>query len=243
MTSGSYVNGDQLVGILSDAHGNGPAFDRAIEVLRHHGALTFWFLGDAVGYIPSTSVLASLNRLGNRVNCIMGNHEQMLLAGCMDAGRDTIYQLSALKKIVSVNYLSMIAAWKVTRIERFGAESVLYIHGSPSEPTTGYVYPITDLSQFKPDAQTVFMGHSHYPFIRESNQIRYVNVGSCGLPRDDGRFGSAALYDPITGEARIVRFDITVQTEAALATSLQPVHPSVYEVLARRTDSIFGDLL
>jgi len=45
-----------MIGILSDAHGNRPAFDLAISVLQGYGAKIFYFLGDAVGYLPTTDV-------------------------------------------------------------------------------------------------------------------------------------------------------------------------------------------
>ena len=68
-----------LIGLVSDAHGNGRAFDRAVELLLAHGVRRLFFLGDAVGYVPSTAVLDSLARLGDLVQCIRGNHEAMLI--------------------------------------------------------------------------------------------------------------------------------------------------------------------
>ena len=35
--------------------------------------------------------------------------------------------------------------------------------------------------------------------------MRVVNVGSTGLPRDDGRFGSCALVDTESGDVEILR--------------------------------------
>jgi len=235
------LNGS-LIGILADAHGNGPAFDRAITVLKELGVESFWFLGDAVGYIPSLSVLASLRKLGSCLHCIKGNHEQMLLADHVDATLDAVYQLSALKTVITQQDVLMIASWSLTSIEQHGTRSVLCVHGCPSNSTYGYVYPDSDLRIFNPRADIVFMAHTHRPFIRDCNGVRYVNVGSCGLPRDDGRFGSAAIYDVISGAVRVVRFDITAETEAALSLS-PPVHPDVLGILSRRESLIFGDIL
>lgn len=231
-----------LIGILADAHGNGPAFDRAVAVLTGRGAESFWFLGDAVGYIPSLSVLASLRKLGSCLHCIKGNHEQMLLADHIETAGDAVYQLAVLKTIISPQDVTMIASWNLASYEQFGAQSVLFVHGSPSNPTSGYVYPDSELTVFNPRAEIVFMAHTHRPFIRHCNGVRYVNVGSCGLPRDDGRFGSAVLYNAIKGTVQIVRFDITAETEAALTVSPH-VHPAVLDVFNRREPSIFGDIV
>ena len=232
----------RCVGILADAHGNGPAFNRSVSVLKELGAESFRFLGDAIGYIPSFSVLDSLRQLGSDVHCIRGNHEQMLLSDHIVESRDAVYQLTLLKAAINSEYLGLMAEWGLTLNEKLAGQSALFVHGSPEDPTAGYVYPNSDLSTFQPDADIVFMGHSHRPFIRECNGVQYVNVGSCGLPRDDGRFGSAALFNPETCEIRVVRFDITKETEAALA-AFPSVHHSVRSVLARRSEKIYGDIL
>jgi hypothetical protein len=55
-----------LIGLVSDAHGNSQAFDRAVELLLAHGAKRL-FLGDAIGWVPSSAVLDSLAHLGDLV--------------------------------------------------------------------------------------------------------------------------------------------------------------------------------
>lgn len=242
MTLQSDISGQHLIGVLSDAHGNGPAFDRAIALLKSLGAHSFMFLGDAVGYIPSLSVVASLRELGSRVRCIKGNHEQMLLECRCDSSKDAVYQLSTVRSLATPEDLKMLATWVPFKKEELTSETVLWVHGSPIAPTDGYVYPDSDLSLFQPNAAVVFMGHTHRPFVRDCEGVRYVNVGSCGLPRDDGRFGSAALYDPLSGSVRVIRFDITAETEAILANN-PDVHSSVHELFMRRSEAIFGDVV
>jgi predicted phosphodiesterase len=87
-----------LIGFVSDAHGNGPAFDKAVKILIAEGARSLYFLGDAVGYVPSVAVLDSLIRLGKRINCIRGNHEVMLTNLQIDLERESIYQFNSLRK-------------------------------------------------------------------------------------------------------------------------------------------------
>lgn len=200
------------------------------------------FLGDAVGYIPSLSVVASIRELGSLVRCIRGNHEQMLLEQRYDPPTDAVYRLSAVRSQAAPEELEMLASWDRSKKEQLASETVLWVHGSPTAPTDGYVYPDSDLSLFQPDAAIVFMGHTHRPFVRDHNGVRYVNVGSCGLPRDDGRFGSAALYDPVSGHVRVIRFDITAETEAVFATN-PDVHSSVRQLFTRRSEAIFGDVI
>jgi putative phosphoesterase len=231
-----------LIGLISDAHGNGQAFDRAVDVLLTHGAQRLFFLGDAIGYIPSIDVLDSLARLGNLVQCIRGNHEAMLLEQLSDAAREPVYQFEALRPKLTRAHQTMIASWPVLHTEVIDGQKVLMVHGSPEEPTYGYVYPDTDLSGFTSDADWVFMGNTHHPFIREQAGTRYVNIGSCGMPRDDGRYGSAALFNIETCKVRILRFDITQET-SLIMEQFPMVHPSVRDVYERRLTVVMGDIL
>jgi putative phosphoesterase len=231
-----------LIGLVSDAHGNSLAFDRAVALLLAQGAERLYFLGDAIGYVPSSAVLDSLARLGHQVQCIRGNHEAMLLEGQSDSVRDRIYQLETLRPHLTSSQLEMIASWPTFRNEVIDSQKVLLVHGSPTDPTYGYVYPETDLRGFAPEADWVFMGNTHHPFIREHGGTCYVNIGSCGMPRDDGRYGSVALLDTKTRSARILRFDITAESRQVLE-QFPMVHQSVRDVYERRRPVVVGDIL
>jgi putative phosphoesterase len=231
-----------ILGFISDAHGNSLAFDRAVELLLAQGAQRLFFLGDAVGYVPSAAVLDSLARLGDWVQCIRGNHEAMLLEGQGDPARERIYQLEILRPRLTPEHLGMIATWPTSIKEVIDGQSVLVVHGSPAEPAYGYVYPDTDLSSFAPDADWVFMGNTHRPFIREHTGTCYVNVGSCGMPRDDGRYAAVALFDTKARQARILRFDIQKECKQMLET-FPTVHQAVREVYERRGQTIMGNIV
>jgi putative phosphoesterase len=230
-----------VLGILSDAHGNDEAFHLAISVLERHGATEFAYLGDAVGYVPLPDVVNSLMRLDRLKLCIRGNHEDMLLNLNSQPKRDEVYQLQRTRKLLSESALEYLASWPVNHSIDFPLGKALFVHGSPSDPTNGYVYPNSDLSGFQTDADFVFMGHSHHPFIRRCGDKTYVNVGSCGMPRDDGRYGAAGLFDEHTGAIRVLRFDIAGATESVLTRSA-PIHNSVAALFDRRRHAIFGEM-
>jgi predicted phosphodiesterase len=106
-----------LIGLISDAHGNAPAFERAVSILAAQGVEHIYFLGDAVGYVPSAAVLDSLARLGSKVQCIRGNHEAMLLEGQSDPARERVYQLEALGRSLTPQQIAMISSWPTSRKE------------------------------------------------------------------------------------------------------------------------------
>ena len=231
-----------LIGLISDAHGNSLAFDKAVSLLLAHGAEQLYFLGDAIGYVPSASVLDSLIRLGDKVVCIRGNHEAMLLDGQIDPSRESVYQIETVRKGLTTQQYEMVLNWPALRREIIDGLKVLLVHGSPGDPTFGYVYPDTDLAGFTPDADWVFMGNTHHPFIREHAGTCYVNIGSCGMPRDDGRYGSVALLNTKTRSARILRFDITAESRQVLE-QFPMIHQSVRQVFERCCPAVVGDIL
>ncbi|GAK60661.1 uncharacterized conserved protein [Candidatus Vecturithrix granuli] len=231
-----------MIGILSDAHGNAPAFDQAVRLLKKIGVERFVFLGDAVGYIPLRDVIKSLQKLDLKIQCVRGNHENMLLQGICDAEREDVYKLSVVRSTLEREELDFLQKWPTHHVETVVGKRLLFVHGSPSDYINGYMYIDTDLSMFDESSDFVFIGHSHHPFVRHHGRVCYVNVGSCGMPRDDGRFGAAATFDPESGLVRIVRFDITEATRKALWNA-SGVHASVKAIFARRKTSVYGDFL
>jgi putative phosphoesterase len=230
------------IGILSDAHGNVVAFQIALKKLRQLGAEYFIFLGDAVGYIPSLGVLDCLSLMGASVRCVLGNHEHMLLNERVTSCHDDIYMLGTIREYLTSQHVDFLGSWEKGFEAKFGHASILCIHGSPQDPTFGYLYPDSDLSAQRSRANFIFMGNTHRPFVRVQDDNVFVNVGSCGLPRDDGRYGAACLFTPITKSVQIIRFDIT--TSISSVSSLpSPPHSIVMEIFKRRSNYLFGELI
>lgn len=229
------------IGLLSDAHGNLEAFEQTVDLLRREGAEQLYFLGDAVGYLPGHAVVEAI--AGSDIAAQKGNHDAMLLAGGND-DREAIYRHHETRAAMPSSLLQALAAWPDDRRLTLDGRSVHMVHGSLASPLYGYVYPDTELSQFDtPEGEVVFMANTHRPFIRSSAGALYVNIGSCGLPRDVGGLGSACLYDTAAGDAEIVRFDIRGATRRALARC-GPVHPSVAAVIERGAEhEPFGRLI
>ena len=65
------------IAILSDIHGNLPAFEAVVRDAQQNGAERFVFLGDVVGYGASPAKCVTLARkLGG--HCVMGNHDETI---------------------------------------------------------------------------------------------------------------------------------------------------------------------
>lgn len=228
-----------VFGLLSDAHGNLEAYELGVEILRSRGASELFFLGDAVGYLPGAAVVEALARDG--VLTVRGNHEEMLLEGSLTNEQDSVYQLLRTRSEMGSELLGWVEEWPVTRSIELAEGGIRMVHGHLKDPINGYVYPdspLIDLDLGSPT--TVFMGATHRPFVREIGSTTYVNVGSCGIPRDHGNLGSVCLFDTASRGASIIRYDIAAATESALLRC-GPVHETVLETFGRR-GSYMGEM-
>lgn len=220
------------MGFISDAHGNVEAFRRGLAALEEAGAEAVHFLGDAVGYLPGDAVVTEIRERG--IPAIRGNHEEMLLRGEAPLSREPVYRLRQIAREMQPANRAQIARWPAARTIDSAHGKLLLVHGSPADQTFGYVYPDSDLDGFDVAPHVaVFMGNTHRPFVRRAKDALFVNIGSCGMPRDVGNLGAACVFDCGSGEAQIVRFDIEAETTRAL-TRCGAVAPDVVAVFARR---------
>ena len=218
------------LGILSDAHGNVEAFQLGLQILAEAHADVIYFLGDAVGYIPDGGVVSLLQK-GN-IRSIRGNHDDMLIHESATAEQDAIYRHRETSAALEPGQREFLDALPLKTEFRGDGITGLFVHGSPTNPLTGYVYPDSDLSEFSEiSADVVFMGHTHHPFVRQFNRKLFVNVGSCGLPRGEDLRGSVCIFDVAERRAQIIRFDISKCCERIL--SQYSLSPPVTSLLSR----------
>lgn len=227
------------IGLLADGHGNVEAFDRGLRVLREAGSERIYFLGDAVGYLPGDGILIRLREEG--IPCVRGNHEAMLLDPSLPDEKEPIYRLRETLRGMDDRLRAYVASWPIERRIDAPCGPLRLMHGSPADPVFGYVHADTALAPFGVEpGVTVLMAHTHRPFIREHGGATFVNVGSCGLPRDSGILGAACILDDATGDATVLRFDIAAETARAL-DRCGPVAAAVEDLFAhRREDDCFG---
>jgi putative phosphoesterase len=226
------------LGVLSDAHGNVEAFQLGLDILAQAGAELIYFLGDSVGYIPDKGVVSLLE--GSNIRALRGNHDDMLVRQRATAGQDAVYrhrETYAALTDVERDFLTMLPSQLNVREQ---GVDILFVHGSPTDPLTGYVYPDSSLSDYSAvSADVVFMGHTHHPFVRRHNRKLFVNVGSCGLPRGDDLRGSACIFDVPECDASILRFDVSGSCRRVL--SRYSFSSSVESLLRRCAKYGIGD--
>lgn len=226
--------------IVSDIHGNLPAFQMVLAEARPFDAI--WCLGDLVGYGPNPD--ECVNRLREFPHvCVAGNHDW----GAIGRADPFIFNNEARLALAwtrselafeSLRYLADLP----TIVQM---EGMLMAHGSPREPIWEYLLDVeTARAGFNAADFTIAMvGHTHIPlifeWIEEPHSIRLLlpdwdnplplegrrlilNPGSVGQPRDGDPRAAYAILDTEAGtwEARRVAYPVEITQERMRARGL-----------------------
>jgi len=231
------------IGMLSDAHGNIDGFFKALKILKSFNVDEIYFLGDAVGYVSSLEVLAYLTENTSLITSILGNHDAMLLQKkSIEEKKDKVYQLNQLKDKLSVKIIEHLSSLPQVIRKTVKCGRLAMMHGSPDDLTNGYVYPDTSLEGYDGvEDDFIFMANTHRPFIREQSNKVFVNVGSCGLPRDQGSLGSVCIFDTDSGIPTIFRYEMKEINNQLIQNN--KLHEDVVNVLLRTNENCYGNKL
>jgi putative phosphoesterase len=218
------------IGVLSDAHGNSFTLDICLQYLKKRVDYLY-FLGDCCSYFPDVNGVIELLK-ENNVKCVLGNHDLMLLGvELIDPKRNVVYKLEEQQQKVTRSNLEFIQTWQESITIEHEGKKVLMVHGSPDAKQHEYVYPDFDLAKWSEiDYDLVLMGHTHRPFIKEIREKCFVNVGSCGLPRDYGDQFSMGIFDLSTNDYRIQKIEIPAEQ---VLMAYPDVHKAVKSCLKR----------
>ncbi len=231
--------------LISDIHGNLEALERVLEDIRTQRVSEIFCLGDIVGYGPNPR--ECIDRVIETCKiCLLGNHDQSASSETDESW--TRQQLNAPADPVG-NQRRRDFLGRLPRSHR--CDSFLFVHGSPRNPLSEYVFPedIHNHPKMERLFQCVecycFHGHTHIPgIITEDLQfltpdeidLEYalgdgklmINVGSVGQPRDgDNRAGYVILEDGLGEEIANREVDLRL-----------PIRPA--NVFFRRVSYDFG---
>ncbi|MBI1853687.1 MAG: metallophosphoesterase [Planctomycetes bacterium] len=226
--------------IVSDVHGNLEALDAVLRHANSLGIRDVVCLGDLVGYGPNPAECLDRAR-PFRVN-IMGNHEEAVLKGAFGFN-------SLAREAIEWTRTQLKPSWHSSRpkkdrwqfiagfVRSHTEEGVLYVHGSPRDPTTEYLLksdvedffgepPEKIRANFEMIAGPCFNGHTHMPGIitadytflspREFGSAYKVkpgdkviaNVGSVGQPRDGDNRACYVTFDGTEIVYHRVEYDV-----------------------------------
>ncbi|MBP2029476.1 putative phosphoesterase [Methanohalophilus levihalophilus] len=195
--------------VISDIHGNMEALESVMQV-PHDEVLC---LGDLVDYGPSPVEVIEFLKSHN-IPVIKGNHDNAVATG-LECGCS--YELKYLsiatrdytRSVVGKGHIDFLKLLP-SEIEReINGTKVHFTHGSPRS-FYEYIRPETPENELREmteeiDADLLFVGHTHIPFEKQVGDLRIVNVGSVGQPRNGDPRASCVLLDTATMEIEFIK--------------------------------------
>jgi diadenosine tetraphosphatase ApaH/serine/threonine PP2A family protein phosphatase len=223
------------IALLSDVHGNLPAFEAVLADVDAAGVDEVWCLGDLVGYGAEPDRCVELARARCDL-CLAGNHD-LVVTGDIDIGDFSASAARAAtwtRENIGADTLAFLRGLRPTEADR----AIGLYHASPRDPVWEYV-----LSGWQADECMDLMeprvsavGHSHVAlWFRRSGEGQVegaparaglehdlssdewlVNPGAVGQPRDDDPRAAWLLLDTEvwTSHWRRVEYPIDEAAEA-----------------------------
>lgn len=206
-----------LVCVLADVHANLPALEAVLAAAKAHGATSYLFLGDAVGYGPHPKACVErLAELG-ATSLVKGNHDHAIGSGRFDFGMNRLARACAEWTRDSLGPAEL--DWLDALPTEHVADGWMAVHGAPRDPHRflAYVYDLTfeeNLTHMgERGVELCFHGHTHLALIHIDlptgpkklsgvrdldlghRRVCLVNPGSVGQPRDGDQRAAFALWD------------------------------------------------
>lgn len=232
------------IAILSDIHGNNFALKSVLKEIDKEKVDKILILGDFVGYYYNIDfVLDLLDSYDKEI--IKGNHE-ILMEKSIKSNKKSLdiqnkygsgIEISK-KKLRRKQIDNLINLPEKKQIEIDGLK-IFICHGSPWD-VSEYIYP--DSSEVKKrkclenDSDFVFIGHSHYPFIYESDNKTLINVGSVGQNRKVGGIANWVYLD--TKKSKYIIKETTYDTKPLIEQikKIDPEKKYLIDVLNRKKE-------
>ncbi len=215
-----------LIGLISDVHSNSIALESVISKLTKLNVNLILHAGDIVGYNPYPDETIELFKK-NKIVSILGNHDRALITGnTSDFNPYAAAAIEWTRNSVSKESLDYILGLKDTLSIEVESKRITMFHESPNG-FNEYIFPddaTPDLLSYI-KGNFLVLGHTHIPFIMDSERGIIMNPGSVGQPRDGNPDASFAIYNTVEREIELRRteYDIEKVIEDMLAEHLPEV--------------------
>jgi putative phosphoesterase len=223
--------------VISDIHGNKEALDAVIEVTHDEVVC----LGDIVDYGPSPGECIDL-LVEQDIPTVMGNHDNAVAFG-MECGCGYEYKhLSQSTReytwyAISEAQLEFLRKLPLYLEREENGRRLYFTHGSPVS-FYDYIKPDTPENVVEGyieniDAEFIFIGHSHIPFVRNVRGVTLINPGSVGQPRDGDTHASCAVFDTETLQADLLRVGYDMESVFKMVRMKMPHAEDLITILKR----------
>ena len=225
--------------VISDIHGNLEALEVVLNDIKAQGISEIYCLGDIIGYGPNPR--ECIDRvMENCTVTLLGNHDQGAMYDPdgfnIGAERAIFWTRSQLESggERSLREKRWEFLGELPRSHRVG--SFLFVHGSPRNPLSEYIFPEDIYNQRKMERlfqlvdRFCFNGHTHVPgvftegfqfYAPEEIDHEYtlgdgklmVNVGSVGQPRDGDNRACYIVLEDGTSAAQAIEHELPAEDQ------------------------------
>ncbi len=173
------------IAIVSDVHGNMEALSAVPQDFDE-----LWVLGDLVNYGPEPAKVIAYMQARASV-AVRGNHDHAIGFNEDPRCSEPFREMAEVMKDYSRSVLSysdkqFLRELPLKATREVDGLRVAFCHAVPSDPLFAYCLPDSDVwpqELAQADADILFVGHTHIPFVREIGGRLVVNPGSVGQPK------------------------------------------------------------
>ena len=193
------------IAFLADIHGNYFALKRVLHQLKKEKIKHIYFLGDYVNYFyePKKCIEKIIESKGV---CIRGNHEDILLKIKSKKIKKQKYK-DLLGKSLDISlklqpkYINFLKKMPKKKVISLNGEKFLLAHGSPWD-NNFYCYK-NNFNKWKKKIlkykyKVIILAHTHIQMEKNYKNIKILNVGSVGQPRDGTKTAHFMTYNTKT---------------------------------------------
>jgi predicted phosphodiesterase len=193
------------IAVISDIHANLPALESVLaDIETRDGVLGVYHLGDLVGYAPWPNEVVGLLQAAG-IAGIAGNYDSTVATGYDHCGcsytdpRDV--ELAHLSYAWTLEHVSEETRSYLASLPfrmdlrpwggHLPGPRIILLHGNPvlntvywtEDRSDGFCRQMASKAGAR-EGDVIVFGHTHKPWAREVDGIRFVNAGSVGRPKD-----------------------------------------------------------
>ena len=202
--------------VLADVHGNLPALERVLSDIEDWSPESVVAAGDIVNRGPrSAACLAKITALSGQHNLTLlrGNHEDYVIAqaepdsprsgGLADAFQATLWTYRELNRKVKI-----LKSWPLTTEFADPQGGLVRVAHAAAQSNQRGIFLLNSDDEMRARAgqpkPTLFCtAHTHFPLIRNMDDLTVVNVGAVGLPFDSDWRASYGRFEWVAGAWRV----------------------------------------
>lgn len=224
--------------LIADIHSNLPALEAVLAEVAPESPILC--MGDLIGYYLEPNEICERLRALSAI-CIKGNHDKYVLGELNYlSSREEKYRVSHTRQSLSAENRQWLASLPdVVKMEvsEIAVRSTRYsrihmAHGSPRS-VEEYIYPDTAIDFLETDEpETLVLGHTHHPMMRQSGALTVINPGSVGQVRDRKPGACYAMLEPFSKSVEFhrVSYDVADYQRKLAEAGIQE---SMIEILSR----------